>query len=108
MVDAVSVVLPAVGRASQGVQVLHSARPGRADEGEAVRVPLGVSLEYDALPLVGEPFRRGCQTCDLYFTDGWRLCDDGVKAMAALCPSCREIARSGPRQPLPVARVVRR
>jgi len=57
-------------------------------------VPLGLSRDYDQLPLA-EPLRIvRCQLCDGMHEDAERLMADGCRVLAVRCPGCRERGRS--------------
>ncbi len=56
-------------------------------------VPLGLSRDYDQLPLV-EPARLvRCMPCGRKHADGRRRDADGCLVMAVMCRECRERGR---------------
>lgn len=58
-----------------------------------MNVPLGLSTEYDELPIV-EPLRAvHCQLCWLSYQDAPRALPDGMRVMACMCNACRTKAR---------------
>lgn len=60
----------------------------------ALGVPLGISQDYDQLPLAGALRTVVCQACRCIYEDGERVAADGCRVMAVLCWVCRQEART--------------
>ena len=84
---------------------------------EAYELYLKGDLEYDALPVFGDvkllpPCEARCFECNKPYARKTVLVRASkygtVQAIPLHCPECKEIISSGPRQPLPVAKVVKR
>lgn len=70
-------------------------------------IPLGISVEYDALPTDGEDLKLRCQDCDRVFVDRERRVGAGSTVLAIFCADCRSARRMRLASPLPVARLLR-
>jgi hypothetical protein len=74
-------------------------------------VPLGLSRDYDHLPVTGLLRSISCQLCDRRHADVERLTADGCRVLAIMCPTCRAEGRArwiaAQVVDLPVAIVVR-
>ncbi len=55
-------------------------------------IPIGISKEYDLLPLEGSTSSHPCQLCPNTFIDGQRNYQ-GSSIMAVICPTCRSKSR---------------
>lgn len=84
---------------------------------EAYELYFNGQLEYDELPTLGghivqKPYETSCCDCNKRFMRKHRLVkltkDGVIWSIPMLCPECKEIAESGTKQPLPVAKVVKR
>ena len=72
-----------------------------------VKIPLGISEEYDSLLVVGAELKIWCQGCEKYLLDRMRD-HEGCKLVACFCCDCRSEGRMQLASPLPVCRVIRK
>lgn len=56
-------------------------------------LPLGLSVDYDALALAGSARAVTCTVCDQVHEDCERRLSDGCRVLAVLCPDCRRRGR---------------
>jgi hypothetical protein len=57
-------------------------------------VPLGLSRDYDQLPLTEPLHIVRCQICDGLYEDAMRLMADGCRVLAVMCAGCRAQGRT--------------
>jgi len=57
-------------------------------------VPLGLSADYDRLPMIERPYAYYCMTCDALHLDGERRMSNGSHVLAMMCRDCREVGRA--------------
>ena len=57
-------------------------------------VPLGLSVDYDHLPMIERPRTESCMQCGALHLDAERRMSRGSRVLALMCRDCREVGRA--------------